>query len=159
MEKQDIQLYNLNSSDTIEYQKQLFEQYKLYVELADRTSQRRIAANNFFIAANASLLTIASWFKDNFGTYIYLISIVGIIISLFWFFLIRSYKQLNTGKFKVIHELEKKLPACVFDYEWKVLGKGKSFKNYWQISHIEMAVPFIFSFLYVAVSLIYCLKI
>jgi len=43
-------------NDTAEYKKQLFEQYKLYVDLADRISQRRSTANSFFITANAALL-------------------------------------------------------------------------------------------------------
>jgi len=138
---------------TGEQQHQIFEQYKMYVELADRVSQRRINVNSFFITANATLLTIASGFKGEFGNYMYLIAVTGIAISLFWLFSIRSYKQLNSGKFKVIHEIETYLPMDVFTYEWKLLDKGKSFKKYWKLSHVEMAIPLIFTGLYVALSI------
>ena len=74
-------------------------------------------------------------------------------MAVFWFFSIRSYKQLNTGKFKVIHEIESKLPMRLFAFEWEILDKGKSFKTYWPLSHVEMKVPFIFIALYVALSL------
>jgi hypothetical protein len=142
-----------------EYQRQLFEQYKMYVDLADKISQRRSSANSFFITANAALLTVASWFKDDFGNYMYLVSAVGLIISLFWFFSIRSYKQLNSGKFTVIHEIEAHLPLALFAYEWEVLGEGKSYRKYWPLSHIEQIVPIIFVLLYIALSVFIYFKI
>ena len=135
-----------------EYQRQFFEQYKMYVDMADRISQRRSTANNFFITANAALLTIASWFKDDFGNYMYLVSAVGVAISIFWLFTIRSYRQLNSGKFAVIHEIETQLPLALFDYEWNVLGEGKSFKKYWPLSHIEQKIPVVFIVLYFTLS-------
>jgi hypothetical protein len=153
-----IDLFSTSQKDEVSYKSQLFDQYKLYVEMTDRISQRRTTANTFFVTANAALLTVASWFKDDFGKYMYLISVVGIIISLFWFFCIRSYKQLNSGKFKVIHEIEKALPLRLFEYEWEVLGKGKSFKKYWPLSHVECTVPFIFIGLYAVLSIFNIIK-
>lgn len=97
-EYMSIDLFSTNQKDEVSYKSQLFDQYKLYVEMTDRISQRRTTANTFFVTANAALLTVASWFKDDFGKYMYLISVVGIIISLFWFFCIRSYKQLKPGE-------------------------------------------------------------
>ena len=114
-ENHSTYLFNVKTKDDDnEYNKKLFEQYKLYVELTDRISQRRSIANSFFITANAALLTVASWFKDDFGCYMYLVSAVGIILALFWYFCIKSYGQLNSGRFKLIHEIEKKLPLNLF---------------------------------------------
>lgn len=36
----------------------LFEQYKLYVESAERISERRVAANNYLLTVNAFLVTL-----------------------------------------------------------------------------------------------------
>jgi len=83
----------------------------------------------------------------------YFISFIGIILALFWFFGIRSYGQLNSGKFKVIQEIEKYLPINLFSYEWNILGKGKSYKLYWPLSHVERVIPWLFIVLYVALSL------
>ena len=149
----DIRLFNKKQKNDTEYDSKMFEQYKLYVELADRISQRRSIANSFFITANAALLTIASWFQDGFGNHIYLVSAIGIILSLFWFFSINSYRQLNTGRFDLIHEIERKLPLNLFSYEWKVLGEGKSKKKYWPLSHVERLVPWLFVILYIALTL------
>ena len=142
-----------NEAPDGDYEKTLFEQYKMYVELADRVSQRRMASNSFYLTANAALVTVASWFKDDFGAYIYMISIIGISIALFWFFSIRSYGQLNSGKFKVIHEIESRMPLNLFAYEWSMLVKGKSFKTYWPLSHVERVVPFVFVVLYIMLSI------
>jgi hypothetical protein len=135
---------------------QIMEQYKLYVELMDRTSQRRMAANTFYISANAALLTVATWFKDSFGQYIFLVSVVGIVLAVFWLFSIKSYGQLNTGKFRVIHEIEKHLPLNLFAYEWDALAHGKKFSVYWPLSHIEQVIPLVFVALYVVLSIIVC---
>ena len=40
------------------YSEQLMEQYKLYVETADRVSERRSTANTFFLTANTLLISI-----------------------------------------------------------------------------------------------------
>ena len=44
---------------------QLLEQYKLYVEMADRISQRRGAANTFFLTFNTAVVgALAGFYKD-----------------------------------------------------------------------------------------------
>ena len=154
MSKQKVYLFNEKQEYDTEYEKRFFEQYKLYVELADRISQRRSIANSFFITANVALLTVASWFQEDFGFYMYLVSAIGIILALFWFFVIRSYGQLNSGKFKLIHEIERRLPVNLFSYEWEVLGNGKSYKKYFPLSHLERVVPLLFILLYVALGLL-----
>jgi hypothetical protein len=40
----------------------------------------------------------------------------------------------------------------VFAYEWEVLDKGKSFKTYWPLTHIERVVPFVHIAMYIALS-------
>ena len=65
----------------------------------------------------------------------------GIIICVIFWCLIRSYKQLNTAKFALIHEIEKHLPLALYKYEWKILGEGKDVSKYYPFSHIELAVP------------------
>lgn len=148
-----------NSVEIANAEQCLFEQYKLYVEMTDRISQRRTSANSFFITTNAALITIASWFQDDFGKYLYVVSVIGIVVALFWFYTIRSYGQLNSVKFEVIHTIEKHLPMNLFSYEWKHLGDGKSYKKYWPLSHIERIIPFVFIVLYLALSLFVLLKV
>ena len=149
-----VGLFNDKNENDSEYDKRLFEQYKLYVELTDRISQRRSSANSFFITANAALLTIASWFKEYFGDFVYLISAIGIVLSLFWFFCIRSYGQLNSERFKIIHSVERELPLNLYSYEWQSLLRGKSKKKYWPLARVERLVAVVFIALYVLLCLI-----
>src|SRR5438093_9350830 len=48
--------------------------------------------------------------------------------------------DLNTAKFKVIHELENWLPAALFRYEWESCEQRKG-KAYKPITHLERFIP------------------
>ena len=136
-----------------DYKEHLFEQYKLYVESVEKTSDRRQHANNYFITINTALISLIglsfqikifenlSWMKS-------VLALVGIIICIVFWYLIRSYKQLNTGKFAVIHEVEKYLPLALYKYEWEILGEGKDNKKYYPFSHIELLIPWVFGIIY-----------
>ena len=76
---------------------------------------------------------------------------VGIAICYCWFQIISSYRQLNRAKFKVIHEVERKLPIALFETEWEVLGKGKDKTKYVPISLVERKIPVIFIVLYILI--------
>lgn len=129
----------------------LLEQYKLYVEMADRISSRRDTANNYFlgingllIASGAPLLTkYLEVTSDWFALFPFLIIC---LLLFFWWKLINSYKQLNSAKFRIIGLLEEKLPAKIYgEAEWKtLLEEGKNRKTYWPLTHLESKVPGIF---------------
>jgi len=139
-------LQNKESFDT-EETKRIFEQYKLYVEMADRVSQRRMNANTFFIAANTLLFTVAAFVGSKDLVWTIFIAVVGCVISCAWYYTLNSYRQLNAGKFTVINKIEKLLPLSGFSYEWEVLESGKNKKQYWPLSHVEKIIPKFFSVL------------
>lgn len=104
------------------YKDHLLSQYKLYVESIDKISDRRQNANNYFITINTVLISfIGLLFQakilENIRWIKLLICVVGITICVIFGFLLRSYKQLNSGKFTVIQEFEEKLPAALYDFE------------------------------------------
>ena len=140
------------------YKSHYFEIYKLYVEMADRISSRRQTANSFFLSINTAVIAYTSYFhtglpKDEKDSFYWIVSLAGIILSYMWYRLIRSYKNLNSGKFKVIHSIEENLPLSPYDAEWEALGKGKDSKLYRPFTNIEMFVPWIFLILHFAVLL------
>lgn len=106
------------------------EQYKLYVEMADRVSSRRMATNSFFVTLNTALvallgLAVAKDETERLGWYV-AVSVAGIAVSALWYFLIRSYRDLNSAKFNVIHLIESELPLKLYDAEWEMVGRGKN---------------------------------
>lgn len=129
---------------------QLFSQYKLYVEMADKISSRRAIANAFFLTVNAILVGSMGIFVENNKLYLVILPLLsGLIFSLFWYQLIFQYKHLNSAKFKIINKIEEKLPAKGFSIEWKLLEQGEEKKVYWPLTNLERLVPGSLSFIYV----------
>ena len=64
-----------------------------------------------------------------------------------WYIVIRSYCQLNSGKFQVLLALEEKLAYPFFKREWELLGEGKDSKSYRKLTGVETFVPVIFGIL------------
>lgn len=135
--------------DKINNKQTYFEQYKMLVESAEKVSDKRMASNNYFLTINTALISLAGFlltskvFSVN-TTFVNTIGILGIIICFVWFLIVLSYKQLNSGKFALIHKLETKLPIQVFADEWKELGEGKNLFKYIPLSHIEVFIPVVF---------------
>ena len=98
------------AADAEKYQSAILEQYKLCVEMADRISARRALANAFFLTLNsAALTTIGAFWKDGpRASVFYLIPPLLLLLALClaWFRLVRSYRQLNSGKYAVIGALK-----------------------------------------------------
>lgn len=143
-----------------EYQAHLLEQYKLYVEMADRVSQRRMDTNKFFISIHTFMITLMSLFSKGNTAVLMLAAVMGMLFSGAWYFLLKSYRQLNSGKFKVVHDMEAELPYNPYDAEWDKLERGKNKKLYWPLSHLEVVLPAIFLLLYLVflIYLAYCVK-
>jgi len=136
------------------YIEHLLEQYKIYLTGMEKISDRRQKANEFFLALNAALVTILGFVitKQNEGDHIPIVklaAVAGMLICYLWYRMVRSYKGLNEGKFKVIHMIEARLPLALYDTEWEIMGRGKNRKIYWPFTHIELLVPWIFIGIYV----------
>ena len=137
---------------------QLFVQYRVFVQSAENVSQRRDNANQFYLALNALILSISSYVSivQQNNLFYVVVPLAAILINLHWHNIIISFKNLNTGKFQVIHELEALLPANLYKYEWQIIGKGET-EKYKPVTHIEKSIPLIFIGLYIVllVLLIY----
>lgn len=155
-------LWNNDRDDVTEgitYSQGILEQYKLYVELADRVSHRRGVANNFFLLMNSSAVVILGSLgvslQDISQWFFVFPTAILICICIVWFCLMRSYRQLNSAKWKVVGALEERLPASPWwKAEWQALGGGEDRSLYWPFTHIERWVPWIFVFLYVGTLVI-----
>ena len=130
------------------YPDHLLEQYKLYVEMTDRISQRRERSNQFFITllAGPAIVAILARFsldgegvEKGFLPIVLLVSgLLGIALSTTWFVNIKSYRRLNNARFQVIEELERRLTFASYTYEWELLSP-----RYLLLSVIEQSLPVI----------------
>lgn len=105
-------------------------QWQTCVEMANSVSQRRDTMNNIFVTLN--LATVAA-ISINWDVKSLFILVAGIVVSVIWLLFIRNYKLLNTEKFNVINDIEKKLPVKPFNDEWKRLEKNKKYQDGIQI--------------------------
>ncbi len=132
----------------------LMEQYKLLVETSERLVARRQVVNTFFLSANALALSalglIAKEASRSPLAAVGIVTIAGaaLLLCVAWKSLVRSYAQLNGGKFAVIDRLEQKLPAALFRAEWAALSEGQDPKVYKPFTATEQGVSKIFIAVY-----------
>lgn len=148
------------------YQSTLFEQYRHYVDSAERISERRVAANSYLLTVNTALISLAGFVARDSGAgvvvasptgpaglaWVVLVPIAGVLVSLTWFGIVMSYRSLNAVKFQVIHELERELPAALYTREWHLAEEGRG-DTYQPVTLLERAVPLVFMTLYLALAL------
>lgn len=142
-----------------EYRRHLMEQYRLYVEMSERLSSRRMLANSFFTGMNTAVVgALAIALKER------LIEPVGLILApvtaallmcVAWWLMIVSYRKLNGGKFEVILAMERLLPLAPFTAEWAVLGRGEQGRRYRPITSVELLVPWLFASIHVALAIVF----
>lgn len=151
----NISLEHLSPSEPIDA---FLEQYKLYLGQIDKLGDRRQSSNSFFLTLNTGLCAAFAFLCAE-GTPPMLrplhlvIPVAGILISFFWHRLVSSYRQLSTGKFVVIHQMEAYLPMAPFTAEWRVLGSGKDKSKYMPLTRVEVWVPRLFIIMYAALML------
>jgi len=131
------------------YLESYLEQYKIYLEMADRISSKRQSANSFFLSINTAIIALVGYIQlgpmASVNKFYYIIvSLAGMMICYSWYRLIHSYKDLNSGKFKVIHLIEQNLPIAPYDAEWELLEKGENSKIYLPFTKVEMTIPWVF---------------
>lgn len=118
--------------------------YELAVEMAYRVSARRAVASSFFLTVETGIVASLAFVDGQLWS----IAFGGIVASVTWWLLLRSYRQLNSAKFDVIQAMEAKLPATPYTDEWKILAKKDRPLNerYAALGLIEQTVPVIFLF-------------
>lgn len=135
-----------------QYRGHCLEMYKQYVEMADNISSRRQSTNSFFLSINTAVLAVYGLSKGaEFASWAWALSIAGIVLCVAWYRLVRSYRDLNSAKFKVVHEMEKELPFAPFDAEWEAVGRGKNPKLYRSFTAVELTIPWVFVAIHVGV--------
>lgn len=130
------------------------ELYKLMVTSSESLVARRQGVNTFFLTINGAILTAVGLLIGNQSNLqlqaagLTVLTITGAILALAWKSLIRSFGQLNTGKFAVINRIEAILPASVYFAEWQALDQGRNPKKYKTFTSREVWTPWTFFAVY-----------
>lgn len=138
----------------------LLEIYKLHAQLADRVSQRRETANQRYAGLLTALTAfVGALFKfgnwdESMDIVLSVIGGLGVLLSISWCIVINSYRQLNSGKFKALQDLEKELPYPFFKREWDLLHKGEDRRRYWKLTVVENFLPLIFFLIFLCFAVL-----
>lgn len=132
----------------------ILEQYKLFEQSAEATSERRLKTNSFYLALHTAIYAaIWAFLVKEFGAFaepgaasvpLLLLTLPFAILGtlcVVWWYNIRSYDQLNGKKFQVVGQLERWLPVQPWSDEWKLLEFGRNRRVYWPLSRVEKWIP------------------
>lgn len=130
---------------------ELLRMFEICVQMADKVSARRQTANSYFLTMSTFLvgLVFGATGADLIDSLTaFFLSASGIAVSVMWSRSVKSYGDLNTGKFAVINELEKTMVARPFAAEWEYLERGESKDRYRPFRAIEIQIPRMFGLLF-----------
>jgi hypothetical protein len=148
-----------------EFNAHFLEQYKLYVEMADRVSSRRVQIASLYTSILSALLALLSitsnkeLFQGSQSVVLLTMSVLGLCLCLAWYININSYKQLNRLKFKVIHKMESHLPFPCYRMEWEILSNDTDLQKYFRLTAIEKYIPVILTTPYLCLFVYSLIKI
>lgn len=137
----------------------LLDIYKLTVEMADRISARRALASTFFLTALSSLIVVIGLTTKAEWAF----ALPGLVLAITWWLLLRSYRLLNRAKYKVIQNMEKRLPVQPFTDEWPIteaipgdeivrFRRIKALRGrYAELGVLEQTVPTIFGVIFLVI--------
>jgi len=136
------------------FQAAVLEQWKVYVEMAERLSARRSLTNTFFMTLNSLIVgTLAAWGQSRPAppAYVLILLLLPVLAQcVAWFGQVRSYRQVGAAKYLVVGALEERLPASPFwRAEWHALGEGRDRRRYWPLTRLEQWIPVLFGSTYV----------
>jgi hypothetical protein len=137
----------------------LMEQYKLYVEMADKLSSRKDEANKFYVSLLTGVLALLSivFSRGSFEIFtaviILSIGILGLTVCGMWRINIHTYRRLNKVKFQIINEMEQSLPFACYKREWEVMKQDAGGKKYLTPTRVELDIPVLVSIPYLFLSI------
>lgn len=118
------------------------ENYKTFVESAEKMSDRRGIFNNIYLTFSLALLSFISVAKiDKVPFYIF--NIIGALISIIWFFTIDNYSKRNKVKYEIINEYEKEHNLKWFSEEEKRISVLTN------LTILEKLLPITFLIIYI----------
>ncbi len=120
------------------------EQYKIFIESAEKNSDRRINQNNIYLTINLAFISYICTQNLNFKHSL-VVLIVGLIVCTIWFFTIINYSKRNKVKFNIINE---STYGKLYKEEWKRISILTPLTLYEKIS------SGIFALLYIALFIV-----
>lgn len=135
------------------FRQEQLDLYLKFVDSGEKVSDRRGAANAFFLSINSIVMAFVAFLWEDRSDptqsgYLAIPLAGGLILCLAWFASIRSHRQLNGYKWDLVGEIEAKLVLQPWYTEWELAENGKNPRKYLQLTDVETAIPVLFASLY-----------
>lgn len=135
----------MNKKGSVSIMNKFDDLYKLFVESADKISDKRITQNNIYITLQLAILSFISLKKID-DLYLYIFCIIGIIIAILWFITIDNYSKRNKIKYSLINEYESRNNINWF------LEEEKRLMVLTNLTFIEKIIPILFLVVFVIIA-------
>lgn len=111
----------------------IWQQYELAVQTWESLISRRQTVNSLYMTASGAILAGMGAVMSAVGNTgaaagalaISMFSFIGLLLCYNWEKTLISYGVLSKAKASIVTTLERKLPARLFDAEWRILEAGK----------------------------------
>ncbi len=114
--------------------------------------ERRAANSRYFLTINTAFVGILGLALEHgpAGNAYWLVALpfAGIVVCILWAQLTRSYRILTGARYKVISEMETRLPAAPYTDEWRRIKESPDHRGYTSIGRLEALVPWVFAAIY-----------
>ncbi|MGN1312409.1 MAG: hypothetical protein ACI4U4_05325 [Bacilli bacterium] len=118
-----------------------FDQYKIFIESAEKSSEKRISQNNIYLTINLAFLSYVLFqnpsIKETLVT-----SFIGVVICVIWLLTIINYCKRNKVKYDIINEKEEKF-GSLYKEEWKRISVLTPLSTYEKILSIVFMLIYI----------------
>ncbi len=151
----DVSLHKKNKREYgVSYRDHFLEQYKVAIQGVDYTSKWKHIVNNYFLTIHTVLLAAVglSVARDQISAPVVtheLIPVIGLFMSMAWWFTSRNYNDVLAAKFSILHCIEEHLPLAIYKTEWEIMKA--SFGNPYRAAFIDATVPFLFFTFYLLI--------
>ncbi len=122
----------------------VLRQYEALIETTTQVTNWRQNANNFYLAVNTVILALAAFEYGSSPMTSQIAGVMGIAVSALWYQKIAYFRALNSAKFRVINEMEGKLPSQPFTKEHTYFSENKRKSA----TQLERWIPLIFGLAY-----------
>lgn len=138
----------------------LLEQYKMFLQTSEDLVMRRQNVSSFYISVSSALVAIYAAIVGIGSDKIWksisglVFAAVGIILSYSWIKILRSYGDLNSSKMRIISIIEKKMPASMYDAEWRAQSDKLNSKPYVSFTKCETRIPKLLIWVYAFIGVL-----
>lgn len=129
-----------------------FEQYKIEIQTADKTTDRRYSFNNFMSAINVAIIAgVIKLAIENLFQLAIFVSIIGFLLTVIWILQIQNFQKMIKIKYDIIKEIENKYKdelITVFNHEHSKRDDYEKLGCFVKFSILEKAIVSIFIIAY-----------